>query len=209
MATSSFASSVSVLLLLLFIVLAGSNVQTQDRRPISRVLSQPDTQATPQPKQQPQIRKFGKPSAMNLEKVLPRAMCDPQKQESIDFSGNFGGEVTSLDGRLIGVATLEIKDDKFTLTVGNQEIRGKISAIQTCDVTAVGLTFEAQFNDFKFGAPSTLGVSLRAKKCGKGFKLVTTPNQAMAFVFTESSAKGQQCGVYCPRPPCPTRPVDP
>jgi len=103
--------------------------------------------------------------------------CDPMQQEQTDLSGTYTGKVkhgseAAMDG------TLTITGNKFTMTAGSDTHSGTITAVTTCNYTAVTVMPD--------GAPKAM--SLRAKKVGDSLSLTSVEGEPQQVTFTTSGS---------------------
>jgi hypothetical protein len=112
--------------------------------------------------------------------------CDPMQQEQTDLSGTYTGKAKHGPDKAPEDATLTITGNNFTMTSGSETHNGRITAVTTCNYTAVTM----MMGDLTPPAPgpnppSALpAVSLRAKKVGDKLWLTSVPGEAMQVSFT-------------------------
>lgn len=67
--------------------------------------------------------------------------CGPSRQDQLDLSGRYTGNVDYPDAGLRGNATLTIKENEFWLTVGSVIHSGQITALSFCGQTTATMLF--------------------------------------------------------------------
>jgi len=111
--------------------------------------------------------------------------CDPEKDERTDLSGTYSGSIDYPAAGLAGDATLTINGNRFTLNSGSKSETGNISAITTCNYTAVALMF-GEWKTPQPGEPVQPPLpmlSLRATRKGDKLTLVPSPSERRVFSF--------------------------
>lgn len=101
--------------------------------------------------------------------------CDPNQQEQTDLSGTYAGRVKHGDEAEMD-GTLTITGNKFTMAAGSDTHSGTITAVTTCNYTAVTVMPD--------GAPRAM--SLRAKRVGNSLTLTSVPGEPQQVKFTTS-----------------------
>lgn len=115
--------------------------------------------------------------------------CDPNTQEQTDLSGTYTGTVNYSEGGMSGDATLTITGNDFTLTSGSTTQEGRVVAVTTCNYTAVSMTF----GKGQSAGPLPI-VSLRAKKAGNNFTLMSVSGEKREFSFSAKTASTASAG---------------
>lgn len=122
----------------------------------------------------------------------PRAgRCDPAKEERTDLSGTYDGAVNYPAAGLDGNATLTITGNRFTLNSGSKTEAGNITAVTTCNYTAVAMMF-GEWKTPQPGEPvlPPLPVlSLRAIKSGDRLGLKPSASERRVFSFDSGKKK--------------------
>lgn len=103
--------------------------------------------------------------------------CDPSQQEQTDLSGTYTGKVKHGDEAAMD-GTLTITGNKFTMAAGSNTHSGTITAVTTCNYTAVTVMPD--------GAPRAM--SLRAKRVGNSLTLTSVPGEPQQVMFTTGGA---------------------
>jgi len=103
--------------------------------------------------------------------------CDPMQQEQTDLSGTYTGRVKHGDEAEMD-GTLTITGNKFTMAAGSDTRSGTITAVTTCNYTAVTVMLD--------GTPRAM--SLRAKRAGNSLTLTSVPGEPQQVTFTTSGA---------------------
>ena len=127
-------------------------------------------------------------TAANLPKT---GHCDPETDQRTDLSGTYSGNVNYPAAGLAGDATLTISGNRFTLNSGSKTETGNISAITTCNYTAVALMF-GQWKTPQPGEPVQPPLpmlSLRATRKGDNLTLVPAPSERRVFSFEPAAKK--------------------
>jgi hypothetical protein len=117
--------------------------------------------------------------------------CDPDTDERTDLSGTYSGSVNYPAGGLAGDATLTISGNRFTLNSGSKTEAGNITAITTCNYTAVALMF-GQWETPQPGEPVQPPLpmlSLRATRKGDKLTLLPAPSERRIFSFEPAAKK--------------------
>ena len=98
-----------------------------------------------------------KPGATNTNRsAAVSRRCDPDRQELTDLSGTYTGNVNYPDDGLLGEATLTINGNRFTLSTQSKTETGRITAVTTCNYTAVAMMF-GEWKTPQPGEPAELG----------------------------------------------------
>lgn len=117
--------------------------------------------------------------------------CDPDKDERVDLSGTYNGSLNYPAAAMIGDATLTINGNRFTLNSGSKTEMGNITAVTTCNYTAVAMMF-GQWKTPQPGEPVLPPLpmlSLKATKKGDQLVLKTSPSERREFSFEPSARK--------------------
>lgn len=114
-----------------------------------------------------------------------RGGCDPTQQEQTDLSGTYTGRVNYPEADMSGQGTLTITGNNFTLTSGDKTQSGHITAVTTCNYTAVAMMFGdvTRPKPGEAAAPPPATISLRARKMGDRLSLTTVPGETRRFSF--------------------------
>ena len=117
--------------------------------------------------------------------------CDPNVQEQTDLSGTYTGTANYTEGGLSGETTLTINGNNFTMTSGSTTQEGRVTAVTTCNYTAVTMMFgKEQVSATKGAQPPPLpAVSLRARKVGNGLALESVGGETRQFSFSPVGGK--------------------
>jgi hypothetical protein len=112
--------------------------------------------------------------------------CDPNVQEQTDLSGTYTGTSNYTEGGISGETTLTISGNDFTMTSGQSTAEGRVTAVTTCNYTAVTMMFGKPQTSVATGAqpPPLPAVSLRARKVGRGLTLESVGGETRQFSFT-------------------------
>jgi len=124
-------------------------------------------------------------SAVAENKPLTKGRCDPEKDQRVDLSGTYNGQVNYPAGGFMGPATLTINGNKFTLTSGSKMESGNITAVMTCNYTAVTMMF-GQWKTPQPGEPVLPPLpmlSLTAMRKGEQLSLHASPSERREFLF--------------------------
>ena len=118
--------------------------------------------------------------------------CDPNAQEQTDLSGTYTGTANYSEGGLSGETTLTINGNNFTMTSGSTTQEGRVTAVTTCNYTAVTMMFgKEQVTAASGPQPAPLpAVSLRARKVGNGLTLESVGGETRQFSFSSAGASG-------------------
>ena len=125
--------------------------------------------------------------------------CDPNAQEQTDLSGTYTGTANYAEGGLSGEATLTINGNDFTITSGSSTQEGRITAVTTCNYTAVTMMFGKPQTSAPSGTqPAPLpAVSLRARRLGRGLSLESVGGGTRQFSFRSTgSRRGRGAGGH-------------
>ncbi len=117
--------------------------------------------------------------------------CDPDRDERIDLSGTYTGNVKYPNGGLSGDATLTVTGNRFTLRNGAKTESGNITAVTTCTYTAVAMMF-GEWRTPKPGepaAPPLPMLSLTATRQGDQLTLKSSPSERREFSFAPAGKK--------------------
>jgi len=117
------------------------------------------------------------------------AGCDPDKDERVDLSGTYNGNINYPAGGMIGDATLTITGNRFTLNSGSKSQMGNITAVATCNYTAVAMMF-GQWKTPQPGEPVLPPLpmlSLSATKKEGKLSLKPSPSERREFSFEPSA----------------------
>lgn len=128
------------------------------------------------------------PAAAAEKKAVTKGRCDPDKDQRLDLSGTYNGQVNYPAGGLTGPATLSINGNKFTLTSGSKTESGNITAVVTCNYTAVTMMF-GQWKTPQPGEPVLPPLpmlSLTALRKGEQLSLHASPSERREFLFATS-----------------------
>jgi hypothetical protein len=119
--------------------------------------------------------------------------CDPNAQEQTDLSGTYTGTANYAEGGLSGEATLTINGNDFTITSGSSTQEGRVTAVTTCNYTAVTMMFgKPQTSAAKGDQPAPLpAVSLRARRMGRGLSLESVGGGTRQFSFSSAGGGGR------------------
>jgi hypothetical protein len=129
----------------------------------------------------------GRPVQMSVQ----TGRCDPNAQEQTDLSGTYTGTANYTEGGLSGDTTLTISGNNFTMTSGSTTQEGRITAVTTCNYTAVTMMFGKEQVTAVPGTPQPAplpAVSLRAKKVGSGLTLESVGGGTRQFSFNSAPA---------------------
>jgi len=119
------------------------------------------------------------------------AGCDPDKDERVDLSGSYNGQINYPAAGMMGDATLMISGNRFTLNSGSRTERGNITAVATCNYTAVAM----MFGQWKTPAPGEPVLpplpmlSLTATKKEGKLSLKPSPSERREFSFEPAVKK--------------------
>ena len=119
--------------------------------------------------------------------------CDPNAQEQTDLSGTYTGTANYTEGGLSGDTTLTITGNNFTMTSGSTTQEGRVTAVTTCNYTAVTMMFGKEQTTAAAGTPQPAplpAVSLRARKVGSGLTLESVGGETRQFSFNSAPARG-------------------
>ncbi len=112
--------------------------------------------------------------------------CDPEKDQRVDLSGTYPGKVDYPAAGFVGDATLTIMGNRFTLDSGTKTEIGNVTAVSTCNYTAVAMMF-GEWKTPQPGdpvLPPLPMLSLRAVKKGTDLTLTPAASEKRAFSFT-------------------------
>lgn len=117
--------------------------------------------------------------------------CDPDKDERVDLSGTYKGQINYPAAGMSGEATLTVNGNRFTLESGSKTERGNVTAIVTCNYTAVAMMF-GQWKTPVPGEkvlPPLPMLSLTAVKNADRLSLKPSPSERREFSFEMSAKK--------------------
>jgi hypothetical protein len=123
--------------------------------------------------------------------AAPTGKCDPEKDQREDLSGIYRGSIQYPNSGMNGEATLTIAGNRFTLDAGAKSESGNITAITTCNYTAVAMMF-GEWKTPKPGdpvKPPMTVLSLRATKKGEQLTLKASPSERREFSFEPGPKK--------------------
>jgi hypothetical protein len=116
-----------------------------------------------------------------------RSHCDPLIDEEPSLSNIYTGKLSAPELGFIGPVTLTINDNKYRLEGDNLILTGTLSAVTTCNYTAVALRVEKSNlepiapGQPVEGPPTTF--SLRAIRVNDQLQLMSVSNEFHAFKF--------------------------
>lgn len=118
--------------------------------------------------------------------------CDPNVQEQTDLSGTYTGTANYTEGGITGETTLTISGNDFTMTSGSSTQEGRVTAVTTCNYTAVTMMFgKPQVSAATGTQPTPLpAVSLRARRMRSGLTLETVGGGTTQFSFRSAGGGG-------------------
>ena len=118
--------------------------------------------------------------------------CDPNVQEQTDLSGTYTGTANYTEGGISGETTLTISGNDFTMTSGSSTAEGRVTAVTTCNYTAVTMMFGKPQTSVAAGAqpPPLPAVSLRARRMGGGLTLESVGGGTRQFSFASVGGGG-------------------
>ena len=117
--------------------------------------------------------------------------CNPDKDERADLSGSYAGVINYPAAGLSGPATLTVTGNRFTLTSGSKTEAGNITAVITCNYTAVAMMF-GQWKTPQPGEPVLPPLpmlSLTATKKGDQLTLKPSASEHREFIFEPNQKK--------------------
>lgn len=117
--------------------------------------------------------------------------CNPDKDEHADLSGSYAGVINYPAAGLAGPATLTVTGNRFTLTSGSKTEAGNITAVVTCNYTAVAMMF-GQWKTPQPGEPVLPPLpmlSLTATRKGDQLTLKPSASEHHEFLFEPSPKK--------------------
>lgn len=117
--------------------------------------------------------------------------CDPNVQEQTDLSGTYTGTANYTEGGISGEATLTINGNDFTMTSGQSTTEGRVTAVTTCNYTAVTMMFGRPQTSVATGTqpPPLPAVSLRARRVGRGLTLESVGGGTRQFSFSSGGGR--------------------
>jgi hypothetical protein len=117
--------------------------------------------------------------------------CDPMAQVQTDLSGTYTGTVDYAEGGLSGETTLTISGNNFTMTSGSTTQEGRLTAVTTCNYTAVTMMFGKEQVSAPTGPqPAPLpAVSLRARRIGTMLRLESVEGESRRFSFNSATPR--------------------
>ncbi|HEV7397074.1 MAG TPA: hypothetical protein VGN86_11230 [Pyrinomonadaceae bacterium] len=116
--------------------------------------------------------------------------CDPDKDDRVDLTGTYKGQINYPAAGMAGEATLTVNGNRFTLEAGSKTEAGNVTAIATCNYTAVAMMFgqwKTPLPGEKVLPPLPM-LSLTAVKKADRLSLKPSPSERREFSF-ETSAK--------------------
>lgn len=117
--------------------------------------------------------------------------CNPDKDEHADLSGSYTGVINYPAAGLSGPATLTVTGNRFTLTSGSKTEAGNITAVVTCNYTAVAMMF-GQWKTPQPGEPVLPPLpmlSLTATRKGDQLTLKPSASEHHEFLFEPGPKK--------------------
>lgn len=124
--------------------------------------------------------------------VAPKpGRCNPDKDERVDLSGNYTGVINYPAAGMMGDATLTVTGNRFTLSSGAKTQVGNITAVATCNYTAVAMMF-GEWKTPQPGEPVLPPLpmlSLRAIKKGDQLTLKPSLSERREFLFEPVTKK--------------------
>lgn len=117
--------------------------------------------------------------------------CNPDKDEHADLSGSYSGVINYPAAGLSGPATLTVTGNRFTLTSGSKTEAGNITAVVTCNYTAVAMMF-GQWKTPQPGEPVLPPLpmlSLTATRKGDQLTLKPSASEHHEFLFEPGPKK--------------------
>lgn len=120
--------------------------------------------------------------------------CDPNEQEQTDLSGTYTGTANYTEGGISGETTLTISGNDFTMTSGSATQEGRVTAVTTCNYTAVTMMFGKPQTSVATGTqpPPLPAVSLRARRIGSGLTLESVGSATRQFSFASVGSSGNR-----------------
>jgi hypothetical protein len=102
--------------------------------------------------------------------------CDTTEHEQEDLTGTYSGKIEFPSRNLRGPATLDIKGQRFILSINGVDLSGSVSAETTCDYTAVAMRFETAASP-ENSAKAAESISLKAQRIGSTLILTSVEGQ--------------------------------
>lgn len=102
--------------------------------------------------------------------------CDTTEHEQEDLTGTYSGKIEFPSRKLRGPATLDIKGQRFILSINGVDLSGGVSAETTCDYTAVAMRFETAASA-ENSAKAAESISLKAQRIGSNLILTSVEGQ--------------------------------
>lgn len=102
--------------------------------------------------------------------------CDTTEHEKEDLTGTYSGKIEFPSRKLMGPATLDIKGQRFTLSINGVDLSGDVSSETTCDYTAVAMRFETAASP-ENSAKAAESISLKAQRIGSTLILTSVEGQ--------------------------------
>lgn len=162
-------------------------------------------QAKPKPKPATEATSETAATAETTAPSPRRTGCDPNKQEPADLSGTYTGKLQHGDN--VREATLTISGSSITMTSGSDTITGRITAVKTCDYTAVTIMHgDGGTSEPGKPAPVNKVISLRAKKVGNSLTLTSVEGEPEKVMFTTGGGARRPRRNSARRPPPPPAP---
>jgi hypothetical protein len=121
-------------------------------------------------------RRFTSSSRFSKTAVGRYATCDRTLHEQEDLTGTYSGDIEFPSRKFSGPATLDIKGQRFTLSVNGVDLSGDVSSETTCNYTAVAMRFEAPASP-ENSAKATESISLKAQRIGSSLILMSVEGQ--------------------------------
>jgi hypothetical protein len=152
------------------------------------VTQQPSPTPTPSPspikRPRTRVRDSGISKIPGGSRFTSGSGCNPTKEENIDLSGTYQGNIRYPVGGFGGHATLAITGKEFTLNQNQRKLSGQITAVRTCEYYAVALRLiEASPTTPGTEGSLPITISLRAEKQGKHLWLLSVPGEPTQFGF--------------------------
>jgi len=130
-------------------------------------------------------------SAASKTTPVKSGRCNPDKDEHVDLSGSYTGVINYPAAGMSGPATLTVTGNKFTLNSGSKTETGNITAIVTCNYTAVAMMF-GQWKTPTPGEPVLPPLpmlSLTATRKGDRLTLKPASSERREFLFEPGDKK--------------------
>lgn len=176
--------------------MTNSNINTNTSRP------RRPRRPRPRPSPSPESTDTSAMAATTAATQPRTGRCDPNQQEQTDLSGTYTGKMRHGDD--VRDATLTISGNSITMTSGSETHSGRITAVTTCNYTAVTI----MHGDGGRSTPGTTSppnkvMSLRAKKIGNSLTLMSVPGEPEKVMFTSGGGARRPRRQRARRPAAP------